>query len=270
LLAVAGNKRTRYSDEIKEQVRLRYPLCRTTADKQELAEELGIDSVSRLYNLASRLEVAGAHEDQDPAGARTPELPVLDLDQVKFTRKGDQYIRREFGRRPVEDIAFRLRLSETAVMYRARKLKLRKPVKFWDLQKVISWLKLSDQGLQRAQDQGLETFPLAGLDGQLAKTLVSTSSLARWLKSKQRKKELLAAGADPFFILEIEDSVEALVNSEDRFELCSFLSQGHVCMNPLSRSSYGYYCTNNEVYKAGDDPKCQVKILRVEDLAPEE
>lgn len=265
---VSDNKRTRYSDEVKEQVRLRYPLCRTTADKRELAKELGIDSVSRLYNLASRLEVAGAGEQDVELGEQP--LPVLDFDQVKFTRKSDQYIKREFGRRPIEDIAFRLRLSETAVMYRARQLKLRKPVKFWDLQKTLRWLNLNEQHLPELRLQGLETFPLAGLDGQKEKTIVSTSSLARWLKNKRRRRKILKDGADPFFILEIEESIDQLVQGGNNFELCSFLSHGHVCMNPLSRSSYGYYCTNNEVYRAGDDPKCHVKALRVEDLAPEE
>lgn len=48
-------KRTRYSPWVKEQVRQRYRLCRTTEDKLALAKELGIvddngnPSLSKLY-----------------------------------------------------------------------------------------------------------------------------------------------------------------------------------------------------------------------------
>ena len=50
-----SRQRARYSDEVKEEVRQLYPLCRTTADKEKLAKELGIGSVAKLYNLSSRL-----------------------------------------------------------------------------------------------------------------------------------------------------------------------------------------------------------------------
>jgi hypothetical protein len=229
---------------------------------------LGIGTVSRLYNLASRLDVAGSQPEDVTPGQR--DQIKLDPAETTFTRRADQYLKREFGRRPIEDIAFHLHLSEPAVVFRARTLKLRKPVKFWPLDKVSEWMGMSEDEVAALSEEGLDLFPMAGRDGKKALTVVSTSSLARWMKLKKNLKRLDQLGADKFFIAEIQESVQEIVDKKTGFELCSFLSHGHVCMNPLSQASYGFYCTNNDVYEAGDDPRCHVKIVKVEDLAPEE
>jgi len=52
--------RAHYSEEVKSLVRTRYRDCRRVEEKEALARELGIGSVAKLYNLASRLGAAGA------------------------------------------------------------------------------------------------------------------------------------------------------------------------------------------------------------------
>jgi len=37
-------------------------------------------------------------------------------------------------------------------------------------------------------------------------------------------------------------------------------------MNPFTQASFGLFCTNNERYKAGEDPRCSVRTLAIEDL----
>jgi hypothetical protein len=123
--------RARYTPLVKQQVRARYGLCRTTADKRQLADELGIGSVEKLYNLASRLGAAG-RAASDAAGERARGASTLVRThpaQTVFTAAQDAYLRREFGRRSVEVIAYHLGHSEPAIAYRARRLALRRPVK---------------------------------------------------------------------------------------------------------------------------------------------
>ena len=67
-----NENRTRYSSYVKDQVKKRYPLCRTTEDKQTLADELEIGSVPKLYNLASRL---GATRDASSFASPTSNMP---------------------------------------------------------------------------------------------------------------------------------------------------------------------------------------------------
>lgn len=262
-------KRTRYSNYIKDQVKKRYPLCRTTEDKEKLARELGIGSVSKLYNLASRLGAAaqdlqiGDHTD---ANANTRLLEREDPKDTVFSRNADRYLKSEFGRRGIEDIAYHLKHSETAVLYRARKLGLRKPVKYWRTNKVAMWLNIDDGELHKLD--GLDIYPLHYRNGQEVFQVVSSSSLARWIENPKNAKKLKELDPDKFFLLEIQESIADLVSGKTEFESCKFLSHGHVCQNPYTDSSFGFFCTNNEKYLAGEDPACRVRHLEIEDLSP--
>lgn len=272
-------QRARYSPHVKDQVRKRYPLCRTTADKVALAKELeivdekGKPSISKLYNLASRLKAAGQDiepgqhsEAHDPDRLEEREDPK----EVKFSRQADRYLKNEFGRSPIEDIAYHLHHSETAVLYRARQLKLRQPVKYWRVDKVARWFGMEEDEFRKLEEEGLDIYPLTDAYGKVQVVVVSTSSLARWMAVEENKKRLEEQGADQFFMLEIEESIADLLARKTEFERCKFLSHGHVCMNPRSDFSYGLYCTNNEKYRAGEDPRCMVRVLQIEDITPDE
>lgn len=276
---MAKAQRARYSAYVKDQVRKRYPLCRTTADKVALAEELDIrdekgrPSISKLYNLASRLKAAG--QDIEPGSHMEAHDPTRlaereDPTETKFTRQNDRYLKNEFGRSPIEDIAYHLSHSETAVMYRARHLKLRLPVKYWRIDKVARWFGMEEVAFRRLADEGLDIYPLGDPYGKVQLEVVSTSSLARWMAVPENLTRLREFGADEFFILEIQESIADLLAKETEFEHCKFLSHGHVCQNPHSDFSFGLYCTNNEKYRAGEDPRCMVRILQIEDLVPDE
>lgn len=269
-------QRTRYSPAVKEQVRKRYRLCRTTADKQALADELGIGSVSKLYNLASRLGAAGHEEDPHDRSAESFSTERLlkreHPDEATFTRAADRYLKDEFGRRAIEDIAYHLGHSEPAILYRARHLKLRLPVKYWNIQKVAPWFGLEVAELKELAEEGLDIYPLADRHGKVKVEVVSTTSLGRWLKTPGNVERLRERepGPDEFFLLEIEESIADLVAERTEFERCKFLSHGHVCQNPFTENSFGLFCTNNEKYRAGEDPRCAVRTLAIEDLTPEE
>jgi hypothetical protein len=144
--------RNRYSKELKQEVLLRYPLCRDNAERLALAKELGFDdsdeqaALSKLYNLASRLGATGQ-------GGRTRALTIYDAraDRARlflredpstarpFSAEEDAFIRKHFPvtlaldervagdhRReqwqPIEQIAWQLGRSEAAISYRARQL----------------------------------------------------------------------------------------------------------------------------------------------------
>jgi hypothetical protein len=263
----------RYSPEVIAQVILRYPLCITTEDKVNLAKELGIETVEKLYNLASRHGATGRGSAAKLArdAAQNPDLldNREDFVEVKWTRKADKYLKERFGSKPIESIAFHVGHTETAVLYRARKLGLRLPVKIWKLEKVCAWLSMSPQEIKSVPD-GPEFYPFSGLDQKLEFEVVTTSSLARWFARPGVRDDLRARGADEFFIREIMESVADLAAKKTRFERCRFLSHGHVCMNTRSFSSFGCYCTNTERQKAGEDRQCSDRILELEDLRPED
>jgi hypothetical protein len=274
-----SQERARYSSYTKQQVRERYPLCRTTEDKRILAAELnifdedGAASVPKLYNLASRLKATGRASADDLASAvanhddhlRHRQIP----EETEFTRDGDRYLRSEFGRRPPELIAKHLHLTETAVIYRARHIGLRKPVKYWPGRKVKFWLgNLSEAGLRKLAKEGVDIIPQADRSGHVQLEVVSTMSLARWMQVEGNLERLRARDADEFFILEILESVDDIVNGNVEFELCKFLSHGHICQNPFTEVSYGLFCTNTDRQRAGQDPRCSVRNLSIDDLRP--
>ena len=271
---VARQQRARYSNYVKDQVRQRYPLCRTTADKEHLAKELGIGSVAKLYNLASRLGATGKEgaERHSMAAANEEERLLIRErpESTVFTPEADRYLESEFGRRSAATIAFHLHHTETAVLYRARQLGLRLPVKYWDIVKVAFWFGMEVDEFRALADEGLDIYPFHDpRTGRLVKEVVSTTSLARWLAAPENIKRLQYRDADEFFIREIQESVRDKAAKKTDFERCKFLSHDHICMNTYSENSFGLYCTNTDRQRAGEDPRCSVRHLDIDDLRPD-
>lgn len=273
-----AKERARYSNWVKQQVKLRYPLCRTTEDKRQLALELGIldadgqPSVPKLYNLASRLGATGRDESKLDAASVAGHDDRLkereNPDEVKLTREAERYMRNEFGRKPIEWIAVHLHHTETAVAYWARQLGLRRPAQHWNARKVAYWLGLDMEDLHALRGEGIDIFPLFDQPGHLRVEVVSTTSLARWLTSDGILDRVRAGGADEFFLREILESVDHA--RSDDFERCKFLSHGHVCQNPYaSETSFGMYCPKTDKWEAGMDKFCAWRNLHIEDLRPD-
>jgi hypothetical protein len=214
--------RTRYSDELKQEIRRRYPLCRTTADKEALAQELGVQTLHRLYNLASRLGVTREYGDwyEEEEAPLEPSLPTVDYDPSEdqarlrlredptttiFSARDDEYLRRNFGQQRIEEIAYMINHTESATMYRARKLGLRGAARSWEINRVCAWLGITRPQLERAgRDGGLVILPCCDSTAQVRITLVETESLARTLLHDglwRRLRETHAA--DEWFLREI-------------------------------------------------------------------
>lgn len=237
-----------------------------------MADELGIGSVSKLYNLASRLDAAGQRDQNIPGEGQVPaESHELreDPKTIKWSRKADKFLKSEFGRLGIENISYHLGHSETAILYRARHLGLRLPAKHWRLDKVARWLGLPEDKLKSLASEGIDIHQLANRSNEVVLEVVSLASLGRWIAQPGNTKRLKEEGdPDPFFLLEIKESMKDLSQKKTRFESCKFLSHGHICQNPFTENSYGLFCTNNEKYRAGEDPYCAVRTLAIEDVAP--
>ena len=252
--------RPRYSPELREQVLLLYPLCRGGVHREGLAERLGFGSLARMYNLASRL--AATSEDAELAAAKAaadPErLHEREGLEAPWEDWQDSYLRDEFARRPIEQIAVFVGHTEIAVAYRARTLALRKLIAFWPAGHVAAWL--GDRAvIGQLQRAGL-VYPVRSLDGGVALTLVDARGLAGWVAEHQ------PAGIDPVFAAELADT--AATSDADAFEATVWVSHDHRVLNPYS-PAYGMFAPAGEDRVAGIDPTCKATVeLRVQDLAP--
>lgn len=261
-------------------MRLHYPSCRTTRDKEELAERLGISdehgkaSVAKLYNLASRLKCTQGHDQDERADAIADESRLHEREDpatTEFTAKDDRYLKAEFGRRTPEAISYHVQHTETAMLYRARKLGLRKPAKHWNAVKVARWFGFSLADLYALRDEGVDIYPCYDKrqPPRLQIEVVSTTSLWRWLEKRENRERLLQQEADRFFLLELRETKDEIVGKPAGWESCQHLSYGHICQNPRAET-YGLYCTNNDKYAAGEDPKCFVRMMDISELRPVE
>lgn len=268
------NKRTQYTKEKKQLVRDKYPLCKTLEDKEELAQELGMDSIHKLYNLASRLKVTRSYEEEgeevteeepavryDACDDRSRWLLREDPATTIFTPEDDRYIRRHFGSSPIEHIAYHRNHTETAIAWRARQLNVRKVAKYWPADKVAAWLGVSVPELFSLHRFGLDIFPCCDIKGNLTITLVSTTSLARLFSHEQAFTLLQQRDADKFFITEIQSSVRDIQTEQDTWEINRWVSHGHTCLNPFSGICFGLF------YNGNDDKISGGNILP-EDLSP--
>lgn len=246
--------RTQYSEEVKAIVKAKYHLCRTPDDRRALARECGIGSLQKLYNLASRLNATRPHSGSsadwehsaDEGYDATQDRSRLELRDdprtLVWTSDDDRYLREHFGRTFIENIAFYLNRTETAVAYRARQLGLRNIPKYYDLKKVAPWLGLTYRSVLLLTKRGLEIHPCTDRNGKLQVTLISTTSLARVLL-KQRLWKLLVDryDADVFFIKDVIESVVALQKGEANWESSCWVSHGHTCLNPFSEVCFGLF-----------------------------
>lgn len=276
-------QRAKYTEEQKQLVRDKYPLCRTLDDKESLARELGMSSIHKLYNLASRLHVTRSYDEWNGAEGDEPDGPerydaATDGSRLRmresfaateFSEEDDRFLTSNFGRIKIEAIAFHRGHSETAMIYRARHLGLRRPNRIWETDKVTAWLGLDERDWPSLEKEGLDRLLLRGRRGEVISDVVTTTSLARWLVRGNRWQQLVRThGADEFFIREIIESVALLQRRATSWESCAFLSAGHVCLNSFAANSVGLFCTRNaDKHEAGEDPKCQVKHLSLEDVA---
>jgi hypothetical protein len=119
-------------------------------------------------------------------------------------------------------------------------------------------------------DEGLDIYDFHDpKNGRIIKEVVSTTSLARWLTNKANIKRLETVDADEFFIREIMESVRDIADKKTEFERCKFLSHDHICMNTYTEGSFGLYCTNTDRQRAGEDPRCSVRTMDIDDLRPD-
>lgn len=277
-----STRRTQYTDAQKDLVRAKYPHCRTLADKEALAAEASVGSVHKLYNLASRLNVTRTHDDwarrpDEKSPTRTD--PALDSERLAvresftgtvFSAEDDEFLERNFGRQTIEQIAFHRSHTVSAMLYRARRLELRRPAKYWDAAQVGAWLNIDEDQWDALADEGLVRHQLTDRRGNVKLSVVASIALARWLVRGNRWQRLVADhGADEFFCRDILESVADLQQRTTDWEACAHLSAGHVCNNTYSATSFGLFCTDTERFAAGCDPKCSVRQLRPEDLRPE-
>lgn len=239
-----------YTDEQKRVVMEQYQYCHTRSEKEALARRLGI-TMEQLYNLANRLKATRTYQER-AARAGTASAPAFDParlllredpEATVFTDEQDTYLRRHFGydargRKHLEEIAFHLGHTETAMAWRARHLGLRRFCKYWDERKVLPWVGADGEALRTL---GVDFYPCLDRRAELAITLISTSSLLRMLEASGRRDELLAGGADRFFLLELAELAEALRSGEALWELSRWISHGQTHLNPWGGVSFGLF-----------------------------
>lgn len=239
-----------YTDEQKRIVLEQYQYCHTRSEKAALAERLGM-SMEQLYNLANRLKATRTYQEraaQNGLAGQAAFAPARLLERedpatAVFTADQDAYLSRHFGydargRKHLEEISFHLGHTETAVAWRARHLGLRRFCKYWDAAKVTAWLGQEEAVLRR---WGVDFFPCLDRQSELAITLVSSSSLLRMLEEPGREQELVDAGADRFFLLELSELAASLRRGDALWEVSRWISHGQTHLNPWGGVSFGLF-----------------------------
>jgi hypothetical protein len=258
-----------YPDDVRLAIARKYSLALSRLDKRLLAEMYAIESEAKLYNLASRLKATRPHastvarwteaeipqvEEYDPRTDVTRLLIRVDPESHTWTSEHDRYITERWAadegktrRLSIEEIAFFLDLSETAVAYRARILGLRNIPKYYDVSKVALWLGVTIGSLfKHGPSMGLDLYACTDRHGKMRRhpngeggiVLVSTISLARFLVEDHRHMKLIDRGADKFFIRDILESVRELRTGEACWEPNIWVSHGHTCLCPWSAASF--------------------------------
>lgn len=293
----AAKSRNQYPQEVKDLVLLKYPRCRTIEDKWALAYEvadlMGIPKddpnlLQKLYNLASRIKATRRHrttaeewtsEDElryDPSTDRARLEIRDDPETLEWTKGDERYLKQNWKIYKIEDIAFQLNRSETAVAYRARKLGLRQVAKYYDMEKVGPWLGLTQKDMINLQEKGLELKPCTDYRGEYKLTLVSAASLYRLLRNEKLRTFLIQnRRADRFFIMDVIESMEGVIATHTKrvfeqkktegkkltaeetkqlaaakakireigreldFEVNDWVSHGHTCLCPYSEYTLG-------------------------------
>jgi hypothetical protein len=247
--------RAQYSEEQKALVLAKYNLCFSSDDRIALAEEAEVESLQKLYNLSSRLGATRPHSSSSdewtsdaPDGYDVTQdfsrLYLRDSFDLKWEPAEDEFIKEHFGKSFIEEIAFFLNKSETAVSYRVRQLGLRNIPKYWSAAKVAPWLGIGLKDLLLLSRHGLEIFPCTDRDGEVKIVLISTVSLARVLLRGRLYRKLLNPSkyqADEFFIRDVIESVVSLQKEDSVWEPNAWVSHGHTCLNPFADLSFGWF-----------------------------
>lgn len=247
--------RAQYSEEQKALVLAKYNLCFSSEDRIALADEAEVESLQKLYNLSSRLGATRPHSSSSeewtsdaPEGYDATQdfarLYLRDDFPGRWSSKEDAFIEEHFGKSFIEEIGFFLNRSETAVLYRSRKLGLRNIPKYWSAAKVAPWLGIGLKDLLLLVRHGLEIFPCTDREGEVKIVLISTVSLARVLLRGRLYRKLLDPEkyrADEFFIRDVIESVVSLQKGEAVWEPNAWVSHGHTCLNPFADLSFGWF-----------------------------
>jgi hypothetical protein len=263
--------RAQYPQAVKDLVLLKYPRCRTIEDKLALAHEVanltGIATddpllLQKLYNLACRLGATRKPTVAEMLARRATDPARLELrddpETLTWSCGDDRYLTQNWRVFSIEDVAFQLNRSETAVAYRARQLGLRSVARFYEAERVVGWLGLHRDDTRdelRVLDKLSYSLlhPITGADGTIVAELVSTTALYRLLLeadegvragdsnyAKLRKllvqRILTERNPDMFFIKDVREGVAAVAAGEAAFEPSPWIGHGHTDMHPLSPS----------------------------------
>lgn len=263
----------KYPEAIRDRVLAEYPYCTTPDEKQELADSLGMDSLNKLYNLASRLKATRTtNEDDMHMGieqADDVEAMLLKDQNAKviskisttvFTEADDEYLKNHWGNTKLSMISAQRRHSEPALLYRARHLGLRKLQPQWDIKDVSRYISLPEDYLLHISELQIMSTQ-SSVENKLAHKFVSTINLYNWIQTVDLMQDSNGS-VDEFFLKELEESHDGIMNLRERWEGCKFITPDHRCSNPASFNSYGLYCAKVEgQHEAGEDPKCQARLI---------
>lgn len=223
-----------------------YPWAQNPEDRVQIQLGCGYAKIAHLYTAANKAGVT-AQRGKSGSGKRmeaayTPER-LLEREQLAqgFTKRDDEYLKANFfDKRPLEEIAFICGRTESAMMYRARHLGLRKFCKYWPLEKAVGWMGMSEDELV---SHGMLVYPCTDQTGTLRITLVSTSSLGRIAQDPVLRALLGAADADEYFLAELDEHWQALQDDTLVCEASRWVSHSHTCINP--RSGEVFECAYN-------------------------
>jgi len=292
----------RYKQWQRDMVRREYETCTTPEEKLDLCRRAGIADIRRLYNLACQEKITRRSDDLTDAEfaaytngdksimsqrrSYTPEEEdeILrrrdDPRTTKLTANDEKYLIENYGKVDIVTIAKHRGISETALMYFARKLEkevkterpdpedskkkivtfhkefLRRPAHGYTLKRVSAWLGLTEDELRElASTVNVIIRPLPNKRGEITDYWVLAESLVPFLQ-KHGKFLIKEKGADLFFIKEVLETSQEVEAGSTTYTGCYFADHGHKCRNPFAGPRYETFCPN------GRDQKCKVKELR--------
>jgi hypothetical protein len=278
----AGADRQSYEDWQRDLLRRKYHLCKNNKDRLRLFLEAGIPTMQRGYNLACREGCTRPHgkkvskrakEMLPPYSPRADALVHLRRDEpigLDWPREDDEFIVEHWNCNYIEEIAVFINRAPTTVAYRARQLNLRKMPRYYDAQKVMTWLGISLAELRQltlsvdpvSQQVKPELFPCTDRRGKIKIILVSTMALARGLARDFTARQLVAErGADAFFIKDVIEGVTEIADGKAEWESCHWVAYDHTSFNPFDLATFG-------LRYDGDDEKMSGRKLDPRALAP--
>lgn len=253
-----NSKDDELSEWQKDGIRRFYRYARDRDDRLWIMERFEFRDLEQVYNTANREEATVSKQSEiiGPTSpihneAYDPQRLYLreDPETVQFSEQVDRYIagklvngkrKRDegrFGTVPIEGIALFCDHTETAIMVRARHLRKRQFCKFWEVHKVLAWLGVDEQWLF---DHGVNIYNCTDTKRVVRIRLVRSSALMRMIAYPGVRDELLKRGADKFFLLELDEMIEAVKSlpASEVWEPSRWVSHGHICLNPRAGLSF--------------------------------